>query len=101
MGKTFFQTYWKDASIFKWQGKGIFNKRAAENAYFAHLENVILRMLAEDDEDFRRTGVDKTLELSSEISATTEMESSTLESNRKDVVRQFRVPKVNVEVHKS
>jgi len=58
-------------------------------------------MLAEDDEDFRRTGVDKTLELSSEISATTEMESSTLESNRKDVVRQFRVPKVNVEVHKS
>ena len=48
------------------------------NAYFAHSENVILGMLAEDDENIRRRAVDKVLELSSEASATTDMESSTL-----------------------
>jgi len=41
--------------------------------------------------------VDKNLELRSEESATTNKESSTLESSRKDVVRQFKVPKINVE----
>ena len=41
--------------------------------------------------------MDKILELRSEASATTDMESSTLESSRKDVVRQFKVPKINVE----
>jgi len=35
-------------------------------------------MLAEDDENIRRRAVDKVLELSSEASATTDMESSTL-----------------------
>jgi len=54
-------------------------------------------MLAEDDENIRRRAVDKILELRSEASATTYMESSTLESSRKDVVRQFKVPKINVE----
>jgi len=68
-----------------------------QNAYFAHSENVILGMLAEDDENIRRRAVDKILELGSEASATTDMESSTLESSRKDVVRQFNVPKINVE----
>jgi len=67
------------------------------NAYFAHSENVILGMLAEDDENICRKAVDKILELRSEASATTDMESSTLESSRKDVVRQFKVPKINVE----
>ena len=56
------------------------------NAYFAHSESVILGMLAEDDENIRRRAVDKILELRSEASATTDMESSTLESSRKDVV---------------
>ena len=41
--------------------------------------------------------MDKNLELRSEESATTDKESSTLESSRKDVVRQFKVPKINVE----
>jgi len=54
-------------------------------------------MLAEDDENIRPRAVDKILELRSEASATTDMESSTLESSRKDVVRQFKVPKTNVE----
>jgi len=67
------------------------------NAYFAHSENVILGMLAEDDENIRRRAVDKPLELRSEASATTDMESFTLESSRKDVVRQFKVPKINGE----
>ena len=67
------------------------------NAYFAHSENVVLGMLAEDDETIRRRAVDKILELLSEASATTDMESSTLEISRKDVVRQFKVPKNNVE----
>jgi len=67
------------------------------NAYFAHSENVILGMLAEDDENIHRRAVDKILELRSEASATTDMESSTLESSRKDVVRQLKVPKINVE----
>jgi len=66
------------------------------NAYFAHSKNVILGMLAED-ENIRRRAVDKILELRSEASATTDMESSTLESSRKDVDRQFRVPKINLE----
>jgi len=57
------------------------------NAYFAHSENVILGMLAEYDENIRRRAVDKILELHNEASATTDMESSTLENNRKDVVR--------------
>jgi len=39
----------------------------------------------------------KILELRSEASATTDMESSTLVSSRKDVVRQLEVPKINVE----
>jgi len=43
-------------------------------------------MLAEDDENIHRKAVDKILELRSEASATTDMESSTLESSRKDVV---------------
>ena len=63
-------------------------------AYFA---NVILEMLAEDDENIRRRAMDKILELRTEASATTDMESSTLESSRKDVVRQFKVPKINAE----
>jgi len=67
------------------------------NAYFAHSENVILGMLAEDDENIHQRAVDKILELRSEASATTDMESSTLESSRKDVVQQFKAPKVNVE----
>jgi len=67
------------------------------NAYFAHSENVILGMLAEDDENIRRRAVDKILALRSEASATTGMESSNLESSSKDVVRQFEVPKSNVE----
>ena len=67
------------------------------NTYFAHSENVILRMLAEDDENIRWRAMDKILELCSEASATTDMESSTLKSSRKDVVRQFQVPKINVE----
>jgi len=46
------------------------------NAYFAHSENVILGMLAEDDGNIRRRAVDKILELRSEASATTDMESS-------------------------
>jgi len=54
-------------------------------------------MLAEDDENIRRRAVDKILELHSEASATTDMESSTLESSRKDVVRLLKVPKINVE----
>jgi len=54
-------------------------------------------MLAEDDENIRRRAVDKILELRSEASATTYMESPTLESSRKDVVQQFKVPKINVE----
>jgi len=54
-------------------------------------------MLAEDDENIRRRAVDKILEFCSEASATTDMESSTLESSRKDVVWQFKVPKINVE----
>ena len=66
------------------------------NTYFAHSENVILGMLAQDDENICRRAVDKILELRSEASATTDMESSTLESSRKDVVRQFKVPKSNV-----
>jgi len=53
-------------------------------------------MLAED-ENIRRRAVDKILELRREASATTDMESSTLESSRKDVVRQFNVPKISVE----
>jgi len=56
------------------------------NAYFAHSENVILGMLAEDDENIHRRAVNKILELRSEASATTDMESSTLECSRKDVV---------------
>jgi len=67
------------------------------NAYFAHSENVILGMLAEDDKNIHRRAVDKILELRSEASATTDMESSTLESSRKGVVRQFKVPKINAE----
>jgi len=67
------------------------------NAYFAHSENLILGMLAEDDENIRRRAVDKILELRSKASATTDMESSTFERSRKDVVRQFKVPKINVE----
>jgi len=67
------------------------------NAYFAHSENVILGMLTEDDENIRRRAVDKISELRSEASASTDMESSTLETSRKDVVRQFKVPKINVE----
>jgi len=66
------------------------------NSCFAHSENVIFGMLAEDDENIRQRAVDKILELRSEASATTDMESSTLESSRKDV-RQFKVPKINVE----
>jgi len=66
------------------------------NSCFAHSENVILGMLAEDDESIHQRAVDKILELRSEASATTDMESSTLESSRKDV-RQFKVPKINVE----
>ena len=54
-------------------------------------------MLAEDDENIRRIAVDKILELRSEASATTDMESSTLESRRKGVVRQFKVPNISVE----
>ena len=54
-------------------------------------------MLAEDDENIRRRAVDMILELRSEASATPDMESSTLKSSRKDVVRQFKVPKINVE----
>ena len=62
------------------------------NAYFAHSEIVILGMLAEDDENVRRRAVDKILELRSEASATTDMESSTLESSRKAVASQrFRL----------
>jgi len=41
--------------------------------------------------------VDKILGLRSEASATTDMESSVLEGSRKDLVRQFKVPKINVE----
>ena len=67
------------------------------NVYFAHSENVILGMLAEDDENIRQRAVDKISELCSEASATTDVESSTLESSRKDVVRQFMVPKIKVE----
>jgi len=55
------------------------------NTYFAHSENVIFAMLAEDDENIRWRAVDKILGLRSEASATTDMESSILES-RKDVV---------------
>jgi len=62
------------------------------NAYFAHSENAILGMLAEDDEN-----IHKISELRSEASATAGMESSTLESSRKDVDRQFKVSKINVE----
>jgi len=54
-------------------------------------------MLAEDDENIHWRAVDKILELRSEASATTDMESSTLEGSRKDVFRQFKVPKINVE----
>ena len=54
-------------------------------------------MLAEDDENIRQRAVDKISELCSEASATTDVESSTLESSRKDVVRQFMVPKIKVE----
>jgi len=61
-------------------------KALQRNAYFAHSENVILGMLAEDDENIHRRTVDKSLELRSEASATTDMESSTIESSRKDVV---------------
>jgi len=53
-------------------------------------------MLA-DDENIRRRAVDMILEWRSEASATTDMESSTLESSRKYVVQQFKVPKINVE----
>ena len=53
-------------------------------------------MLAED-EDIGRTAVDKILELHSATTTTREMESSTLESNRKDVVQQFKAPNINVE----
>jgi len=66
------------------------------NAYFPHSENVILGMLAEDDENIRRRAVDKNSELRSEASATTDMELCSSESSRKDV-RQFKVPKINVE----
>ena len=41
--------------------------------------------------------MDKILGLRSEASATTDMESSVLEGSRKDLVRQFKVPKINVE----
>jgi len=41
--------------------------------------------------------VDRILELRSDTLATTEMELSTLENNRKDVVRQFKVPKISLE----
>jgi len=51
-----------------------------QNAYFAHSENVILGMLAEDDENIRQRVMDEILELRSEASATTNMKSSTLES---------------------
>ena len=54
-------------------------------------------MLAEDDENFRRRAMDKISELHSEASGTTDMESCTSDSSRKDVVRQLKVPKVNVE----
>ena len=54
-------------------------------------------MLAEDDENIHRRAVEKILELRSEASSTTDMESSTLESSRKDVVWQFKVLKINVE----
>jgi len=54
-------------------------------------------MLAEDHENIRRRAVDKILELRSEALPTTDMESTTLESSRKDVVRQFKVPKINVQ----
>jgi len=67
------------------------------HAYFAHSENVVLGMLAEDDENIHRRTVDKILELCSEASATTGMESSTLESSRKDIVWHFKVPEINVE----
>jgi len=53
-------------------------------------------MLAEDDENICRRAVDKILKLRSEASGTTGMESSNLESSRKDAVRQFKVPKINV-----
>jgi len=68
-----------------------------QNAYFAHSENVILGMLAEDDENIRRRAKGKFSELRSEASATTDVESSALESSRKHVVRQLEVPKINVE----
>jgi len=69
------------------------------NAYFAHSENVIHGMSAEDDENVRRRTVDKVLELRSEASATTDMESSSLESSRKDVVRQFKVQRSMKKLH--
>ena len=54
-------------------------------------------MLAEGDENIRRRTVDKILELRKVAWPTTYMESSTLESSRRDVVRQFKVPKMNLD----
>jgi len=68
----------------------ISRKVLQRNAYFAHSENVIRGMLTEYDENIRRRAVDKILELRSEASATTDMESSILESNRNDVVDNLR-----------
>jgi len=68
-----------------------------QNSYFAHSENVILGMLAEDDENICRKAVDKISELRTEASAITDTESCTSENSRKDVVQQLKVPKINVE----
>ena len=55
-------------------------------------------MLAEDDENIRRRAVDKILELRSEASATTDNGIIYLrKQQKKDVVWQFKVPKINVE----
>jgi len=54
-------------------------------------------MIVEDDENICQRAVDKILELHSEATASTDMESSTLESSRKAVVGQFKVPKINEE----
>ena len=82
MGQIFSSNLLKDVRQFPTDKvRDISMKVQQQNAYFAHSENVILGMLAEDDENIRRRAVDKISELRSEASATTDMELSTLESS--------------------
>jgi len=60
-GKIFFKLIERVYQFPTDKAKDILMKVLQRNAYFSHSENVILGMLADDDEDIHRTAVDKIL----------------------------------------